>query len=207
MAPSPSSPSISPATDRTRAETRTFGQSSRGRRTLRPQSPGLADALVVTVRKSFWASPEAERVPHRVYARVFFGHSTNLFNSAIVFVRALIAILWRRPRVILLGSVERAVPWFIRARALGILGPARVVVTNQLHLSVKQLRFVDRNVVYSQAWIDRQPQAVRERAVFVPLPADGDFDSARTSTRDDGFVFAGGGAGRDFATLIEALRD
>jgi glycosyltransferase involved in cell wall biosynthesis len=165
----------------------------------------LDDVLVVTVRKSFWASPEAERFPHRVYARVFYGHSTNLLNSIAVFVRAIAAIQVRRPRVVLLGSVERTVPWFIRARRLGLLGRARLVVTNQLHLGSGQLRFVDRNVVYSQAWIDAQPKAVRDRAVFTPLPADGDFGAL--TPRDDGYVFAGGGAGRDFATLIEAMRE
>ena len=119
------------------------------------------NVLVVSVRKSFWASPEAERFPHRVYARVFYGHSTNLLNSAVVFARALLAVLRLRPRVVLLGSVERTVPWFIRARRLGLLGSARLIVTNQLHLSDEQLRLVDRNVVYSQAWIDAQGQPVR----------------------------------------------
>jgi len=167
-------------------------------------SSDLDDVLVVTVRKSFWASSEAERFPRRVYAHVFFGHSTGVVNSAIVYVRALAAILFRRPRIVLLGSVERTVPWFIRARRIGMLGPARLVVTNQLHLSDAQLRFVDRNVVYSQAWIDAQRPSVRDRAVFAPLPADGDFGALETT--DEGYVFAGGGSGRDFATLIEAMR-
>lgn len=169
------------------------------------RSADLDDVLVVTVRKSFWASRDAERFPHRVYARVFYGHSTNLLNAAVVFVRGLLVVALRRPRIVILGSVERTVPWFIRARRLGLLGRARLVVTNQLHLSDEQLRYVDRNVVYSQAWIDVQPEAVRERAVFVPLPADGDFGALHV--RDEGYVFAGGGAGRDFATLIEAMRD
>jgi glycosyltransferase involved in cell wall biosynthesis len=172
----------------------------------RRSADALTDVLVVTVRKSFWASQEAERFPHRIHARVFYGHSTNLLNSAVVFVRALGAILRGRPRVVLLGSVERTVPWFIHARRLGLLGRARLVVTNQLHLSDEQIRLVDRNVVYSQAWIDSQRSSVRECAVFVPLPADGDLAAARRVVRDDGYVFAGGGTGRDFATLIEALR-
>jgi glycosyltransferase involved in cell wall biosynthesis len=167
------------------------------------RSADLDDVLVVTVRKSFWASPEAERFQHRVYARVFYGHSTNLLNSVAVFLRALAAIARRRPRVVLLGSVERTVPWFIHARRLGLLGRARLIVTNQLHLNAKQLRFVDRNIVYSQAWIDRQDPVVRDGAVFVPLPADGVGGAALP--RDDGYVFAGGGTDRDMPTLIEAL--
>jgi glycosyltransferase involved in cell wall biosynthesis len=166
----------------------------------------LDDVLVVTVRKSFWASREAEVFPHRVYARVLYGHSTHLLNSLLVAVRALAAILVLRPRVVVLGSVERTVPWFIRARRLGLLGRARLVVTNQLHLDDAQLAQVDRNVVYSSAWIDRQPPKVRRAAVFAPLPADGDLDAARRAAEPGDHVFSGGGAGRDFRSLIEAVR-
>jgi hypothetical protein len=166
----------------------------------------LDDVLVVTVRKSFWASPQAEIFPRRIYVRVYYGHSTHLANSLVVAVRALVAILIRRPRVVVLGSVERTVPWFLRARRLRLLGRAKLVVTNQLHLDDAQLQQVDRNIVYSRAWIERQRDEVRRRAVFVPLPADGDFESARRSAGDGGYVFAGGGAGRDFAALIEAVQ-
>src|SRR5712691_10432938 len=104
------------------------------------ESSNLEDVTVVTVRKSFWASPEAEVFPHRVEARVYYGHSTNLLNTLVVTLRGLLAILVRRPKVVLLGSVERAVPWFIRARRLGLLRGSRLVVTNQLHLSDEQLQ-------------------------------------------------------------------
>lgn len=165
----------------------------------------LSDVLVVTVRKSFWASEEAEAFPNRLYAHVFGAHSTNLVSSLAVFARALAAIALRRPRIVVLGSVERTVPWFIRARRLGLLGRAKLVVTNQLHLSDEQLRQVDSNVVYSRSWLERQRPLVRERSVFVPLPADGDLDAARRAAVPDGHVFAGGGNGRDFGSVIEAL--
>jgi glycosyltransferase involved in cell wall biosynthesis len=165
----------------------------------------LDDVLVVTVRKSFWASREAEVFPHRLYARLVLGASTTFLNAFLIFARALLAIAWRRPRVVLLGSVERAVPWFIRARRLGLLGNARLVVTNQLHLDDEQLRQVDRVVVYSREWIERQRPAMYERAVFVPLPADGDLAAARLAATASGRVFAGGGAGRDFGSVIRAL--
>ncbi len=171
------------------------------------RSPDLHDVLVVTVEKSFWASPEARRFPARLYVPVIYGHSTSVVNSVVGFARALAAVIRRRPRIVFLGSVERMVPWFIRARRLGILGGAKLVVTNQLHLTDEQLRRVDRNVVYSQAWVELQADLVRERAVFAPLPADGDFGAALASGRGDDYVFAGGGNGRDFATLIHALAD
>jgi glycosyltransferase involved in cell wall biosynthesis len=166
----------------------------------------LDDVLVVTVRKSFWASPEAEVFPRRIYARVFYGHSTKLLNSLVVFARALAAIVRHRPRVVVLGSVERTVPWFARARRAGLLGRARLVVTNQLHLTDAQLRAVDRIVVYSRAWIESQRPLARERAVFAYLPADGDLRQARADAEPEGYVFAGGGTGRDYPSLIEAVR-
>jgi len=162
----------------------------------------LRDVLVVTVRKSFWASPEAERWPRRLYLRQVYGPSTNLVNSLLVFARALVAIWLRPPRVVLLGSVERAVPWFIRARRLGLLRGAKLVVTNQLTLSPEQLAEVDRIVVYARGLAD----GLGEKGVFLPLPADGDFAAAQTAAPPGGYVFAGGGTDRDFATLVEAVR-
>jgi hypothetical protein len=168
----------------------------------------LDDVLVVTVGKSFWASREAQAFPHRVNARVLLGHSTHVVNSLLVFVRACFWMLVRRPRVLLLGSVERTVPWFVRLRRLGLLGQTRLVVTNQLHLDGRQLAAVDRNIVYSRAWIERQAPEVRRRAVFVPLPADGDLEAAQRAATglEQGRVFSGGGTGRDFASVIEAVR-
>lgn len=163
---------------------------------------GLDDVLVVTVRKSFWASPEAERWPRRLYASVFYGHSTNFVNSLHVFVRALAAIWLQPPKVVLIGSVERTVPWFIRVRRLGLLRGAKLIVTNQLYLSRDQLGQVDRVIVYARA----QAAALGTKGVFLPLPADGDFDAARDAAEQGSYVFAGGGAGRDFRSLIEAVR-
>jgi glycosyltransferase involved in cell wall biosynthesis len=170
-------------------------------------SPNLSNVVVVTVKKSFWASPEAEVFPHRVYARVFYGHSTNLLNSLAVAIRGVITIVLRRPRVVVIGSVERTVPWFIQARRFGLLGRARLIVVNQLHLSDEQLQFVDRNIVYQRAWIEQQPPAVRAKSVFTFDPADGDYRDVRDAVAEaGGYVFTGGGTGRDFPSVIEALR-
>jgi hypothetical protein len=166
----------------------------------------LDDVLVVTVRKSFWASPEAEAFPHRIYARVFYGDSTRLGNALVVAVRGLLAALVRRRKVILLGSVERTVPWFIAARRFGLLRGAKLVVTNQLHLSDRQLEQVDRVILYARPVIEAARPLLRDRAVFAPLPADGDFEAARRDAVESGAVFTGGGADRDFASVIEAVR-
>jgi hypothetical protein len=163
---------------------------------------GLNDVLIVTVRKSFWASPESTRFPRRLYAHVFLGRSTSLLNSLPVFVRTLVAVWLRPPQLVLLGSVERTVPWFIRARRLGLLRGARLVVTNQLNLTDDQLEQVDRVIVYAR----EQAAELGTKGAFLALPADGDFEAARRSAEPGEYVFSGGGAGRDFETLIEAVR-
>jgi hypothetical protein len=163
---------------------------------------GLDEVLVVTVRKSFWASHEAERWSRRLYAHIFYGHSSNVVNSLLVFGRALVATWLQPPKVLLLGSVERTVPWFIRARRLGLLRGAKLIVTNQLHLSPNQLERVDRVIVYASA----QAAELGEKGTFIPLAADGDFDAARRQAVHEGYVFSGGGAGRDFRSLVEAVR-
>jgi glycosyltransferase involved in cell wall biosynthesis len=170
-------------------------------------SARLDRVLVVTVRKSFWASPEAAAFPHRVYSRVFYGHSTNLLNSVVGAVRGLVAVWRLRPRVVLLGSVERMVPWFLRARRYGLLGGARLVVTNQLHLDDAQLAQVDRVVLYARPLVEGARPALRAKAVFAPLPADGDLAAAAATAEPTGRVFTGGGAGRDFRALIAAVED
>jgi glycosyltransferase involved in cell wall biosynthesis len=165
----------------------------------------LDGVLVVTVRKSFWASPEADAFRRRIYARVVYGHSTNTLNSALVALRALLSVLLRPPRVVVLGSVERLVPWIIRARRAGLLRGAKLVVTNQLELDDGQLAQVDRVILYARPLIAAGRPALRERAVFAYLPADGDFEAARRAASEGGYVFTGGGADRDFASVIEAV--
>lgn len=124
-----------------------------------------------------------------------------LVNAAPVFIRALASIWLRPPRLVLLGSVERTVPWFIRARRVGLLRGAKLVVTNQLNPPHGQLEHIDRVVVYARA------QAARfgEKGAFLALPADGDFEAACRSGESGDYVFSGGGAGRDFPTLLRAV--
>jgi hypothetical protein len=165
----------------------------------------LDDVLVVTVRKSFWASPQAERWPRRLYARVFYGHSSNRFNSVVVTLRTLLAVWIRRPRLIVLGSVERATSWLIRARGLGLLRGTPLVVTNHLDLSDAELAQVECVILYARPVIEDARPALRDRATFIPLPADGDFAAASRNGTGTGRVFAGGGADRDFASLIRAV--
>jgi hypothetical protein len=167
----------------------------------------LERVLVLSVRKSFWASKEAERFPRRLYAPSLLGRpSWSLLNSGLLAVRGLFAV-WRRPTgLVLIGSAHRLAPWFVRLRRLRLLRGAKLAITNQKGLPDDQVTLVDAIIEYSRREIDARPPGVRERCVFLPLPADGDFAMVRPVT-DGGYVFSGGGGQRDFPALIEAARE
>jgi len=165
----------------------------------------LDRVLVLSVRKSFWASREAEIFPRRLFTPTLLGRpSWSLLNSGVLVLRALAAV-WRRPtRLVLVGSAHRIVPWLVVLRRLRLLRGARLMITNQKGLHDERVPDVDRVIEYSSREIEARAPAVRKRCVFLPLPADGDFESLRAA--DGGYVFSGGGGQRDFPSLIEAAR-
>jgi glycosyltransferase involved in cell wall biosynthesis len=166
----------------------------------------LERVLVLSVRKSFWASKEAERFPRRLYSPSLLGRpSWSLLNSGVLALSGLYAA-WRRPtRLILIGSAHRLVPWFVTLRRVRLLRGAKLAITNQKGLPDARVPLVDAIIEYSTREIDARPPGVRERCVFLPLPADGDFAAVAPVT-EDGYVFSGGGGQRDFPALIEAAR-
>jgi len=165
----------------------------------------LKDVMVITVKKSFWASRECEIFPVRVYAHKIYGYSQNLPNSLLTAVYGLKAIIKYRPKLIFFGSSGRLVPWFLRLRRLGLLKHVKIIATNQSFFDDKLARYVDRIIVYSYSEIESHDPELNDKYVFVHLPADGDFDAVRDTT-PRGYIFSGGGAGRDFKTLIEAVK-
>ena len=160
---------------------------------------GLDDVLVLTFRKSFWASREAERFPHRVYGPIVTGHSTNLLNTALLAFRAAGAIVRRRPRVLLFGSAHRLVPLALVLKRLRILR-SRLVVTNQVYFGPRWGRYADRVVVYS-----RRETEGRLTYRYLPIPADGDFAGVVPHAAERPYVFAGGSTLRDYDTLVAAV--
>ena len=166
----------------------------------------LERVVVLSVRKSFWASKEAERFSRRLYTPSLLGRpSWSLLNSGVLAVRGLFAVWRRPPGLILIGSAHGLVPWFVTLRRLRLLRGAKLAITNQKGLSDDRVPLVDAIIEYSTREIDARPPGVRERCVFLPLPADGDFAAVAPVT-DGGYVFSGGGGQRDFPALIEAAR-
>lgn len=155
--------------------------------------------LVLTFRKSFWASREAERFPHRVYGRIVGAHSTSLPSTVLLGLRSLAALVRRRPRLVLVGSAHRLVPFALVLRRLGLLR-ARLVVTNQVFFGPRYGRYADRVIVYSRA-----ETAGRPGYVYVPIPADGDYGAVVPHQADAPYVFAGGTTLRDFESVVRAL--
>jgi glycosyltransferase involved in cell wall biosynthesis len=166
----------------------------------------LERVVVLSVRKSFWASKEAERFPRRLYTPSLLGRpSWSLLNSGVLAVRGLFAVWRRPPGLILIGSAHRLVPWFVALRRLHLLRGAKLAITNLKGLPDTQVQLVDAIIEYSTREIEARPPGVRERCVFLPLAADGDFTAVALAT-DGGYVFSGGGGQRDFPCLIEAAQ-
>lgn len=161
---------------------------------------GLDRVLVLTARKGFWASPEAQRFPHRVETPVVIGHSTGLVNTLLLALRALPALVRVRPRVIVTGSAHRLVPALLVLRRLRLLR-ARLVVTNQVFFGPRWGRHADCVIVYSRRETEGRPTYR-----YLPIPADGDFERVVPRAEKTPYVFTGGGTLRDFASVVEAVR-
>ena len=169
------------------------------------KSTFLNKILVVAVRKSFWDSPDCEIFPNRIYIKSIIGHSQNLFNMPFALSRALFGCIIHRPKLILL-SYPSIVPWFLILKKIGLLSSVKIVVINQGFLSTKNLiKCIDRIIVNSRCEISCFEPSLREKFDFILLPADGRFDLKHVSKRKD-YIFTGGAAGRDFRSIIEAVR-
>jgi glycosyltransferase involved in cell wall biosynthesis len=159
----------------------------------------LRDVLVVTVRKSFWAAPESELFPNRVFAPTVAGHSTSRINTVLLAAKAFGAFARHRPKLIFVGSAHRLVPLLLVLRRLRILR-TKLVVTNQVYFGPRLARFADRVIVYS-----RRETEGRRNYVYLPIPADGAFEEVVPHREDAPYVFSGGGTLRDFASLLAAV--
>jgi hypothetical protein len=165
-----------------------------------PAERDLDRVLVLTARKSFWASHESEIFPHRVFTPSVKGHSTSVVNTLLLGVKALLAIVRRRPRLLLFGSAHRLVPLFLLLRKYGLLRRTGIVATNQVFFGPRLGSYADRVIVYSTRETEH-----RENYVYVPIPADGEFASVVAHSEPIPYVFTGGWTLRDFASLFAAV--
>ena len=160
----------------------------------------LRDVLVLTVKKSFWASPESAAFPRRVYVPGVVGHSTSLVNTLLMAVRTLVAFARYRPRLLVVGSAHRLVPALLLLRRVGVLRRTCLVVTNQVFFGPRLGRHADRVIVYSRSETEGRPNYV-----YMPIPSDGDFAAVQPEPAPQPYVFAGGGELRDYASLFAAV--
>jgi len=165
----------------------------------------LDQVLVLTVRKSFWASPECEIFPNRLYTRIVIGYSQNILNSLLIALRALYYVYKEKPKLILFGSTPRIVPWFINLKRLGLLKGVKLIATNQVYFVDNQARYLEKIIIYSRSEVKLHRHSIRHKYEFIPLPADGEFGQVNLPY-SNGYIFSGGGDKRDFSSLIEAIR-
>ncbi len=160
----------------------------------------LGRVLVLTTRKSFWASDESKVFPHRVFTPSVRGHSTSVLNTLLLGVSALRTMIRLRPKLLLFGSAHRLVPGFLLLRKLGVLRRTRLIATNHVFFGARLGRYADRVIVYSQQEADAW-----DNAVYVPIPADGDFAAVAPHAEPVPYVFSGGWTMRDFGSLFAAI--
>jgi glycosyltransferase involved in cell wall biosynthesis len=171
----------------------------------------LNDVLVLSVRKGFWASRECDIFPNRIYPRRLvpipgrLGSSRNPINNLSAALQGYAFYLRHKPRIIIIGSANRIAPWFANFKKWGWLPDVKLVASSQSYLTDNQVKWMECIIVYCSSEITTHALSLQPRYKFIPLPADGPVDIYRNSPTGD-FIFSGGGAGRDFAALIEAVR-
>ncbi|MHC4871240.1 MAG: glycosyltransferase [Planctomycetota bacterium] len=168
----------------------------------------LKDVLVVTTKKSFWASAESSIFPQIIFSSILGGRSDNFHNALILFVRSLIRIVFKKPRLILVGSAPRLNAWFAVLKKWGALKNTRLAAIGHLEFGYYLVPYFDRIFVYSRKERDVREEKSGISGVFVylPLPAS-NVDTFGLSDTPGNYVFSGGRAKRDYKTLIGAVKD
>jgi glycosyltransferase involved in cell wall biosynthesis len=170
----------------------------------------LEDVLVVTINKYFWSSPEAQIFPHRMYETRIGKKSENRQSVYFLAARALLYTLRHRPRAILFGSAHRTIPRVIELKRRGFLPGTKLITTNQICFDDADAEYVDKILLYTRSEIGLHDPKLTNKYEFLPYPTDPQyypFQLARQHPPKRGdYIFCGGVTGRDFASLIEAVR-
>lgn len=169
-----------------------------------PDSRVLEKTVILTVRKSFWASPESEVFPYRVFSPIVIGHSSHPFNAFLMKLKSLWAVFYRQPKVIVFGSAFKVMPLFLWLKKIGLLKKVKFIAINRISFREEELSGLDRVIIYYKKEEENYQNVLKGKCRFIPLPADGNFEQIPKSEEID--IFSGGGEGRDFKTLFEAVR-
>lgn len=173
----------------------------------KPKEGPFADVLILTVRKGFWLEKPMHVFPTVMYSPRRFGRDTSWLNSVPLFIRAVLYITFRRPRIVIIGAAQRLAKWFLYLRHRGFFRRMKLVVHNMTYFWTGLAVYADRIIVFSSVEADYFQKQVDKPGLyqFIPLPAYGDYDLPRRHAQAP-YVFSGGGTRRDFAAVIEAVR-
>jgi len=164
----------------------------------------LKHVMVVTFKKSFWASEECKIFPNIIYSR-FIGRSRNFLNVFLITFKAFIAAWVYKPKIIIFGSASVSVPFFMIFNKLRLIPRTRLIATTHIFFNDFMAQFLDRIIVFSSSQIKRHHPKIQDKYIFMPLPADGEFEMFHSVEQGD-YIFSGGGDHRDFNSLIEAIK-
>jgi len=167
----------------------------------------LKDVLVLTVKKSYWASPESRVFPHQLYSWVLRGHSQDKRNAFIFWLRSLLWVfVLQRPKLIFFGSAHRIIPWYVRLKKWGLLPKTKLIATHQVYFPDESLPYIDKVILTSGLDIANRVAVNQQPHKYVRFPYHADGDYSRYDTTPADYIFSGGRASRDYPTLIEAVR-
>jgi glycosyltransferase involved in cell wall biosynthesis len=170
----------------------------------------LDDVLVVTIRKHIWASPPSLVFPHRLYEKRIGKNSQNRPSVYLLTARAFLYALRHKPKVILFGSAHKTVPRFIELKQRGFLKETKFITVNQMCFDDAGAEYIDKILVYSRGEIALHNPKHIGKYEFMPIPVDGKYEpfelARRHPAKRGDYIFCGGVTGRDFRSLIEAVR-
>jgi len=201
----------------------------------------LKDVLVLAWADLFWVTMEAEEAfPNILYTKRFCYDKVNLpsrvgAKALLFFVKALCHILVRRPKVVLLASVDGIVFLFTAFKRWGLLPGVKLVFytisvfrpeEDRFHwlISIAQARYLDRIIIHNNNVPNFTHPSLKEKLYFVPAYTQGSGRPARSARLAGGsafgpcgfdfsgpfqegdYIFSGGATYRDYPSLIEASR-
>ena len=173
----------------------------------------LSDVLVLTVKKGFWTSPESKIFSNRIHAKYLFkvrgrwGSSRNPLNVLNLAIGGYLYCLFKKPKVILFGAAPRVSAWFARVKKLGLLPKVKMIAPGAVYLKDEQASQFDLLYVYSRGEVSLHEQQLTSKYEFIPLPGPFEIINQLEFVESEPYVFSGGGGTRDFASLIEAVKD
>jgi glycosyltransferase involved in cell wall biosynthesis len=165
----------------------------------------LKQVLVPTMNKSFWISEESKIFPNILYS------TDKKFRSYMgLFIRSILFILKKKPKIVILGSDLRVKQGFAVLRYLGLFKKIKFVSINMnavpyfMTKNWRKVIYFTRNEIIERGKILAKYNAPGDQGVFSNNPVDGDLN-LKSEKVDEEYAICVGSNRRDFTSVINAF--